>query len=125
MMAEAFGLPILDYDNIPEPGYERKDDPVASVVEERLKEMEAGEVEGIPWEQVKRDLEDKYGPFDEEAYDKEVEEERVVKERNHNETFVGTSSFDELINKIYSEYQEYRNQDRLENPWRYKIENDE
>ena len=27
MMAEAFGQPILDYDNIPGPGYERKADP--------------------------------------------------------------------------------------------------
>jgi len=36
MMAEAFGQPILDYDNIPEPGYDRKADPVGSVVEERL-----------------------------------------------------------------------------------------
>ena len=30
MMAEAFGRPILDFENIPEPGYERKEDPMAS-----------------------------------------------------------------------------------------------
>ena len=34
----------------------------------RIKEMEAGEVEGIPYEQVKKDLEEKFGPFDEEEY---------------------------------------------------------
>ncbi len=39
MMAEAFGQPILDYDNIPEPGYERKEDPIGSELDERLKEF--------------------------------------------------------------------------------------
>ena len=61
MMAEAFGLPILDFENIPEPGYERKEDLMASVLDKRIKEMETGEVEGIPFEQVKRDLEEKFG----------------------------------------------------------------
>ncbi len=120
VMAEAFGLPILDHDNIPEPGYERKEDPIASVLDERLKEMEAGNVKGIPWEEVRRDLEAKCGPFDEEAYDKELEEERAEKEKTHGEIFIGTSTFEELINKIYSDYREYLKRDRIENPWKYK-----
>jgi hypothetical protein len=120
MMAEAFGLPILNHDNIPEPGYERKEDPIASVLDERLKEMEAGNVKGIPWEEVRRDLEAKCGPFDEEAYDKELEEERIEKEKTHGETFIGTSTFEELINKIYSDYREYLERDRIENPWKYR-----
>ena len=118
MMAEAFGQPILDYDNIPEPGYEREQDPVGSVVDERLKEVEAGDVKGIPWEHAKRYREEKYGPFDEEGYEKRVEEERVEKEKIHCESFIGTPTLEELINKIYSEYWEYVKRDRTENPWR-------
>ena len=57
MMAEAFGQPILGYDNIPEPGYEKNEDPVGSELDERLKEFEAGDKEGIPWENVKAKLE--------------------------------------------------------------------
>ncbi len=36
MMAEAFGLPILDFGSIPEPGYERKEDPMAKVGEQTI-----------------------------------------------------------------------------------------
>lgn len=120
MMVDAFGKPILDYDDIPEPGYERKEDPMGSVLDERLKEVEAGDSKGIPWEHVKRDLEEKYGPFDEEGYSERVEEERVAKEKIHGEAFIGTPTLEELINKIYSDYREYIQRDRAENPWRYK-----
>lgn len=41
MMSEAFGQPILDYDNIPEPGYDRKEEPLGSVLDERLREYES------------------------------------------------------------------------------------
>jgi hypothetical protein len=81
MMAEAFGQPILDLENIPESGYERKEDLMASVLDKRIKEMETGEVEGIPFEQVKRDLEEKFGPFDEKEYENQIETERVKKEK--------------------------------------------
>jgi hypothetical protein len=124
MMAEAFGQPILDYDNIPEPGYERKQDPMGSVVDERLKEVEAGDVKGIPWEHAKRDMEEKYGPFDEEGHEKRVEEEREEKEKIHCEAFIGTPTLEELINKIYSDYRGYLKRDRTENPWRYTAKND-
>jgi len=125
MMAEAFGLPILDFDNIPEPGYERKEDPMASVLDERLKEMKSGDVKGIPWEQVRRDLEEKFGPFDEEGFGNQVEAERVEKERKHGQAFVGTTTLEELIRKIYSDYREDIERDRTENPWKYKTENAE
>jgi hypothetical protein len=125
MMAEAFGLPILDFENIPESGYERKEDPVASVLDKRIKEMETGEVEGIPFEKVKRDLEEKFGPFDDEAYENQVEAERVKKEKIHVEAFVGTTPLEELVKKIYADYREYIEQDRTENPLRYKTENAE
>ena len=122
-MAEAFGLPILDFDTIPEAGYERKEDPIASVLDERLKKMEAGDIKGIPWEHVRRDLEERYGPFDEEEHEKQIEAERVGKERIHNEAFVGTPTLEELINKIYSGYREYVERDRTENRWRHPTEN--
>jgi hypothetical protein len=120
MMAEAFGQPILDYDNVPETGYDRKEDPIGSALDERLMEVNTGEVQGIPWEHVKKDLEEKYGPVDEEEYSKQVEEERVEKERVHGEVFIGTPTIEELINRIYSDYREYIRRDRAENPWKYK-----
>jgi hypothetical protein len=123
MMAEAFGLPILDFENIPEPGYERKEDPMASVLDKRINEMETGEVKGIPFEQAKRDLEEKFGPFDDKEYENRVEAERVRKEKIHGEAFVDTSPLGELIKKIYADYREYIEQNRTENPWKYKTEN--
>lgn len=125
MMTEAFGMPILDFDDIPEIGYKRNEDPVASVLDERIKEMDSGDVKGIPWEQVKRDMEEKFGPFNEEEYQKQVEDERVEKERIHSETFVGTPASEVLINMIYSDYREFIKRDRTENAWKYKAGNAE
>lgn len=119
MMSEAFGQPILDHDNIPEPGYDRKEDPMGSVLDERLQEVEAGNTTGVPWEQVKSELEEKWGPFDYEAYMKQVEEERTEKERIHSEAFIGTPSLKELIKKMYSDYRESIKRDKAENPWKY------
>lgn len=85
--------------------------------------MEAGDIKGIPWEHVRRDLEERYGPFDEEEHEKQIEAERVGKERIHNEAFVGTPTLEELINKIYSGYREYVERDRTENRWRHPTEN--
>jgi hypothetical protein len=116
MMAEAFSQPILDYDNIPEPGYDRKEDPIGSVVDERLKEFGSGNKKGIRWEHVKRELEEKRGPFDEEGYKKQVEQERVGKERIHREAFIDTPTLKQLIKKMYSDYQEYIQRHRAENP---------
>ncbi|MBM4331908.1 MAG: hypothetical protein FJ117_11940 [Deltaproteobacteria bacterium] len=118
MMVEAFGQPILDYDNIPEPGYERKEDPMGSVLDERLEEFEASNKTGVPWENVKRKLEKKWGPFDYEGCRKRIEEERVEKERIHSESFIGAPTLKELINKIHSDYQERIERDRTENPWK-------
>ena len=110
MMAEAFGRPILDHDHIPEPGYKREEDPIAAVLDARLKEPE----EGIPLEDVLKDLEKKFGPFDEEAFNKQVEEERLEKERIHGEVFVGTPSFRELIEKLCSDCREHVCRDGVE-----------
>ena len=119
MMAEAFGQPVLDYDDIPEPGYEGKEDPMGSALDERLKEVETGSTTLIPWEHVRRDLEEKYGPLNEEVYRKRMEEERIEKERIHGETFVGAPTIEELIEQICSDYREYVRGDRAENPWKY------
>jgi putative addiction module component (TIGR02574 family) len=124
IMAEAFGQPVLDYSNIPDAGYDIKKDPVRSELDKRLKELEAGNEEGIPWEQVKAELEIKWGPFDEEAYQRQETEERLEKERVHSETFVGAPTLEELIRKMCSDYQEYIQRDRAKNPWKYSSEND-
>jgi putative addiction module component (TIGR02574 family) len=120
MMAEAFGKPILDYDKIPEPGYERREDPVASELDKRVKDFESDKTKGIPWEQVKKDLEEKFGPFDQDAYEKQIEDERLEKERYHSKAFIGIPAFEDLIKKIYTDYREYIKRDVAENPWKYK-----
>jgi hypothetical protein len=120
MMAEAFGLPILDFESIPEPGYERKEDPVASILDKRIKELETDEVKGIPFEQAKKNLEEKFGPFDEEKYEKQIETKRVEKEKVHAQAFVATTPLEKLIWKICADYLEYLKRDRTENPWKYK-----
>ncbi len=112
MMAEAFGQPILDHDHIPQPGYKREKDSTAAVLDARLKEPE----EGIPLEDVLKDLKKKSGPFDEEAFNKQVEEERLEKERIHGEVFVGTPSFGALIEKLCSDGREHICRDRVERP---------
>jgi hypothetical protein len=114
MMAEAFGRPILDYDNIPEPGYKREKDPIGSVIDERQSELEAGTAETIPWEEVKEGLEERFGPFDEEAYRKRVEEERIEKEQIHGKDFIGTTTLEGLINKLYSDYQQTQQKEDAE-----------
>ncbi len=119
MMAEAFGKPVLDYDKIPEPGYGRKKDPIGSELDKRLNEIKAGNKDGIPWEHVKKELEKKWGPFDEEAYQKQVDEERLEKEKIHSDAFIGTPTLKELIKKMYSNYHEYIQRDKVENPWKY------
>ncbi len=120
MMAEAFGKPVLDYDMIPEPGYNRKEDPVASELDKRVKDFESGKTKGIPWEQVKKELEEKFGPFDQDAYEKQIEDERLEKEQYHSEAFIGIPAFEDLIKKIYTDYREYIKRDVAENPWKYK-----
>jgi hypothetical protein len=59
-------------------------------------------------------LEEKLGSFDEEAYRKQIEEERIEKERIHSEVFIGTPTLEELIRKIHSDYREYHRRNRTE-----------
>ena len=120
MMAEAFGQSILDYDNIPEPGYERKEDPIGTVLDERMKKLETGDEELIPWDEVKRKMEEKYGHLDEEQYEKEVENERKEKEKIHADYFIGVSPLEKLIKNLHLDYKEYLIRDKAENPWNYK-----
>ena len=84
MMTEAFGKPILNYDDIPEPGYNRKEDPDALILDE------------------------KFGPFNEEEYYKETERKRKEKEKIHNDSFVGVPTLEALVKKLSQDYKELR-----------------
>ncbi len=108
MMAEAFGQPILDFDCIPEPGYDRKEDPLGLALDERLTD----ERPGIPWEEVTKNLEDQWGPFNEEDYWTRLEQERVEKEGIYRENFIGTKALKKLMDKIYSDYRKKSITDR-------------
>jgi len=106
MMAEAFGQPILEYDNIPEPEYVENEGAIGSVFEERRKRIQSGNTGGISRVQMKRELEEA-NSFDEEAYRQQVDEERVKAEKIHGRAFIGTPTLEELITKLYSDYREH------------------
>jgi len=98
MMAEAFGKPMLDYEKIPEPGYERNEDPIGSELDKESKTLNLVKQRN-PLGTGQKDLEEKWGPFDEDAYRKQIEDERLEKERYHNKAFIGISVFEDLIKK--------------------------
>ncbi|MFW5975271.1 MAG: hypothetical protein ACOCP6_00775 [Desulfosalsimonas sp.] len=82
-MAEAFGQPLLDCDNIPEPSY---------VDEDKGELIEVGEIFREPMTEEES-----------EELDAEMEEKRIASEQQHQE-FVGVSSLKALIEKIYKDY---------------------
>jgi hypothetical protein len=94
MMAEAFGKPILDYDQIPEPGVERNS-------------SAEGEEVSIPWEEFKKQLDEECGPLDQEAFEREQEEQRLAKEQCHASRFVGQAPLGVLIETILSDYRQW------------------
>ncbi len=79
MMAEAFKAPILDYDQIPEPGYTKDADPI----ERGIKEVNAGKT--TPHDKVVKTLREKYGvpKFNFDKSMKEAEAERVKDEKKY------------------------------------------
>jgi len=79
MMAEAFGQPILEYENIPEPGYDGMYETLANKAEEeQLAEEETDDAE---WASMT--------PKALSGYHAEQENERVLCERQHHQKFVG------------------------------------
>lgn len=112
MMAEAFGQPILDYDMIPEPGYNREEDPLGVCIEENQMKalISSGEDEAAQEQEGEQEEE----PFDLETYKIRQEQERVEKEHIHREDFVGTPTMKGLIDKIYSEYKAWNEQENHE-----------
>lgn len=109
-MADAFSQPILDYDALPEPEYSRENDPVRTELDARIAQLDSGEATTIPWEQVKKELEEKFGPFDADRFRQKREAERLERERIHERDFTGTPSFLGLIDKICADF---RNKERL------------
>lgn len=95
MMAEAFGLPLLDDEQIPEPGYDRQYDILAAPCE-----TETGEVETI--ESFLRAQSDE----ERKAYEVEQEQQRQRAEAAHQRHFVGTPTLQELVERLYADYAE-------------------
>lgn len=83
-MAEAFGKPVLDCDNIPEPGY---------VDEDEGEYIEVGDIPREPMTQEKSA-----------ELDAELEKERVESEQQHNQKFVGIPTLKTLLEKIHEDY---------------------
>ncbi len=105
MMAEAFGQPILDFEDIPEREYEKGEYPFG--------DDGADDRKGISLEDVEKEMEDELGKWDEEKYRQEQEQERIEKEKIHAEIFIGTKTLKELVDKIYSDYEEKKKSDVL------------
>jgi len=70
----------------------------------------------VPLEDLEKETEAKWGPFDREEYTRRVEEDRVEKERVHGELFGGTAPLKELIEKICWDYMESVEKDKDEKP---------
>ena len=96
MMAEAFGTPILDYEQIPEPGYDSQCDV--------LKWSDASDTQ-----ENEEIVEDSHEVSDKEiqAYYAEQEQQRKQHEDDHYRHFIGTPTLKELIEHIYADYTEW------------------
>jgi len=82
-MAEAFAKPLLDYDDIPEPGY-----------------VDEGEGEYV---EVGEDFMEPMTQEESAELDAEMEEKRIASEQQRQE-FVDISSLKALIERIYKDY---------------------
>jgi len=108
MMVEALGQPILDYENIPEPGYNHEDDPLGSLPKEHAQDEYVQDIRRKPDEPS---LEDVGVSFDEAAYREQQEQERRETEQHHKKEFYGTPTIKQLIDKIYEDYNRWRKQE--------------
>jgi len=108
MMVEAFGQPILDYENIPEPGYNRKNDPFGPLPKEHAQDECVQDIREKPDEPS---LEDEGVSFDEAAYREQQEQERIETEQHHEKEFGGTPTIKQLIDKVYEDYNRWRKQE--------------
>ncbi len=108
MMVEAFGQPILDYENIPEPGYNRKDDPLGPLPKEHAQDECIQDIQGKPDEPS---IEDEGVSFHEAAYREQREQERRETEQHHEKEFYGTPTLKQLIDNVYEDYNRWRKQE--------------
>jgi hypothetical protein len=99
MMAEAFGMPILDYEEVPEHGAERWGDQPEENVDECVTDEDSPE--------KAKDL----GFPDFDAYEASLETERLRAEREHAARFVGIPNLKLLAEKLVDDYLICRNTD--------------
>jgi hypothetical protein len=102
MMAEAFGQPLLDYESIPETGYDGMYETCADEAEEEYdteKETNDDVWESMPPEKLSE-------------YRMEQENERIQHEWQHDRKFVGTHPLQSLLETIYEDYAAWREQRR-------------
>lgn len=104
-MAAAFGLPILEYDNIPEPGYDNTfEDSANGPDAQNLLEDESGNDD---W-----DIE--MTPEELSEYYRELESKRILCEQQHTQQFIGMHPLKLLIETMYDDYMAWceRNRDK-------------
>jgi hypothetical protein len=93
MMAEAYGKPILDYDNIPEEGHDKENSLVNDPTEEEIKEMIDND-ESVIDDLIK---------FDYMSYHAECEIERLKSEETH-KVFNEIYPLSKLIESLTQDY---------------------
>lgn len=101
MMAEAFGQPLLDYENIPEPGYDGEYEKLADEAEDEHTTEE--EAVGDTWEpKTAEELS---------TYHATQDAERIQHEQHHQE-FVGIHPLKCLVDTIYEDYAVWHTRER-------------
>lgn len=91
MQCEAFGQPILNFDQIPEPGHDKNDDLVKPT----------DKIKTYPYKPPKKT---KKHLKEIEEFHKMCENERVIQEVKHAAEFVSVRPFNKLVEKIAEEY---------------------
>jgi len=112
-MVEAFGLPVLDYDDIPEPGYDANSDPMSEMFEDDETEDEDEE---SGYEDDEDDFEDERCECccDHEDNALQEEEDRIAQEEIHRTQFVGIDNAKELVGKILDDFTDWIKHIQLE-----------
>ena len=93
-MAEAFGQPLLDYENIPEPGYD--DEYERRAREADIEHIEDDENDNDAWKPMTTGEKVEYYAAQ--------EEERIHEEQRHQQEFIGIHPLKRLIDAIYNDY---------------------
>jgi hypothetical protein len=94
MMAEAFGQPLLEFEHIPEPGYDGEYERLAQ--ESDMEQLEEEVDDNNDWKPTTAG--------EQAEYHATQEAERIHEEQRHQQEFVGIHPLKRLLDAIYNDY---------------------